>query len=156
MKAPPGRLVMRWRLALRDDDRPTSSAKLVGHTLSTYADNTTCSTFVGKATLARNCGFGVRTVYTAQKELERFGFLIIQPRVGLSNIYTLCLPRQPTARVPRQSTTPTPAAHCRVTPNNSDGGAANGSAPPFPLDDCAGCGRVLPLVKDGLYCEGCK
>jgi hypothetical protein len=148
-------LAIRWRLALRDDDRVLSSPKLLGHTLSTYADNGSHSAFVGLPTLARNCGFSYRTAHRARKSLERFGYLDLQHRSGQTSVSTLRLPLTPMTGVPLTPATRTPVTRVTRTLNNSDGGAAKSSAPPFAEDDCAGCGQRLPLVKDDLYCEGC-
>jgi hypothetical protein len=153
LSTPP--LAIRWRLAIRDHETLSPSTKLFGFTLSTYADNGTGQAHPSLSTLAGSCGYSVRTAYTAQKKLEAFGFLTIQRRVGLSSIFTLALPRQPTSEVPRQSATQTSATHCRVTHKNSGGRPPVGSAPPISEDECAGCGRRLPLVKDDLYCKGC-
>jgi hypothetical protein len=49
-------LVVCWRLALRDDDRPSRAAKLLGF-VRTYTDNRSGSTYAGLSTLARNCGY---------------------------------------------------------------------------------------------------
>jgi hypothetical protein len=148
-------LALRWRIALRDHESLSPSTKLFGFTLSTYADNGSGQAHPSLSTLAGSCGYSVRTAYTAQKKLEAFGFLTVQRRVGLSSIFTLALPRQPTSEVPRQIATRTSATHCRLTHKNSDGGAPGGSAPPISEDECTGCGLRLPLVKDDLYCEGC-
>lgn len=150
-------LAIRWRIALRDDDRPSRSAKLLGLTLATYADNRTNSTFVGLSTLARNCGFSFDTASRARGELRGHGYLKLTYRPGLTSIATLS---EPPARVqgvrrgnPPQERPVTPRMGAGVTLNNSDGGAANGSAP---LDECNGCGSVRPLVDVlALYCKDC-
>jgi hypothetical protein len=156
MQQKPRRLVLPWRIALREDERLSRSAKLLGYTLATYADNTTGKTFVGLVVLGRNCRFSARTAHTAAKELERWGYVDIERRAGLSSVYTLRRPRKPASGPPRKSATRTPEASFHLTHKNSAGGVAEDDAPPVPLDDCASCGRVRPLVRDGLYCQECK
>jgi hypothetical protein len=149
-------LPIRWRIAIRENDVLSPAARLLGHTIATYADNSTGEATASMSTYARGCAYSRRTAHYAKDELCIAALLDITPRVGKTSVFTLRLPMQPVAHPPVQSTTRTSATRCTQTHTNIDGGAANGSAPPVPLDDCAGCGHVLPLVKDGLYCEGCK
>jgi hypothetical protein len=148
-------LAIRWRLAIRGDKELSRSAKLLGYTLATYCDNGTGSTFVGLSTLAEDCRFSVDTASRARAELQRH-YLDVTHRRGLTSVSTL---RLPTARVRGVPTARTPRTHrtgAGLSLDNSDGGAANGSAPPISLSECAGCGEVLPLVIRDLYCsEGC-
>jgi len=122
-------LVIRWRLALRDDDGPSRSAKLFGLMLSTYSDNKTGASFAGLPTLARNCGFSVDTARRAQHELWKSGYLDLTRRPGLTSISTLVLPlarvqgvrgRRPLARSPI-----TPSTGATLTLRTQQGGAAN-------------------------------
>jgi hypothetical protein len=149
-------LAIRWRIALRDDDRPSRSAKLLGLMLSTYTDNGTGSTFAGLPTLARSCGFSIDTARRAYHELRRLKYLDVSPRPGLTSITTLRLPLAPMQGVPLARAPVTPSTHATRSLKISNGGAPGGSAPPISLSECAGCGEVLPLVIRDLYCsEGC-
>jgi hypothetical protein len=145
-------LAIRWRLAIREDDDLSSSARLFGHVLSTYADNGSGEATASMRTIARGCGYSLRTAHYAKDELLAAKLIDLRPRIGRTSVLTLCLPMQSIAGVPMQSTTRTSATHCTQTHKNSDGGAASGSAPPISLDECAGCGEVLPLVIRDLYC----
>jgi hypothetical protein len=149
-------LPIRWRIAIRESDVLSPAARLLGHTIATYADNSTGEATASMSTYARGCGYSRRTAHYAKDELRMAALLDLTPRVGKTSIFTLRLPVQSVAHLPVQSTTRTSATDCTQTHKNSDGGAANGSAPPVPLDECAGCGHVLPLVKNDLFCEGCK
>ena len=149
-------LPIRWRLTLRDDEQPSRSAKLLGLTLATYADNQTGSTFVGLRTLARNCGFSVDTARRAHHELRRLKYLDVTPRPGLTGISTLRLPLAPMQGVPLAPVQGTPSTRATRTLNNSEGGAVNGRpSPSFALDECAGCNQIRPLVQRDLYCGEC-
>jgi Helix-turn-helix domain len=112
-------LVVRWRLALRADQL-SRSAKLLGYTIATYADNRTGSTFVGLPLLASDCGFSVDTASRARAELHRRQYLNVAHRAGLTSVVTL---RLPTARVRGVPTARSPKTHrtgAGVTLNNSD------------------------------------
>jgi hypothetical protein len=74
--------VMRWRDALRDSSL-SPTAKLVGHTLSTYM-NAAGETFVGKMTLARGASLSTKTkgstaVTNAIERMRSAGFLAVTP-----------------------------------------------------------------------------
>jgi hypothetical protein len=117
-------LIVRWRLALRDDRRLGPSTKLLGLTLSTYADNGTASTFVGLPTLAKNCRFSQKTARRARHHLRRLGYLDVEHRSGLTSMMTLCLPLPPGTVVkkgnPSQERPKTPPTRDPLTLNNSD------------------------------------
>ena len=71
-------LVYKWQRALLCDSELNSTAKLVGLVLSTYADGQTGdSIYPARATIARACGFDVRTVDHAIERLEIAGWVTV-------------------------------------------------------------------------------
>ena len=135
-------LAIRWRLRVRDDPALSPSTKLFAYTLSLHVDNRTGEAYPSLTTLAKECGYSVRTAYTAQKDLENPArpYITVRRRFGTSSVFTLTEPRQPTAD---------------YLNSTQDGGVPSGNAPPYPLDECTGCGQVLPLVQDALRCKEC-
>jgi hypothetical protein len=90
-------LVYKWQRALLCDSELNSTAKLVGLVLSTYADGQTGdSIYPARATIARACGFDVRTVDHAIERLEIAGGVTVTRTGGgtheATNHYGLTYP----------------------------------------------------------------
>ena len=69
-----------WRTAIRDSDLD-STAKLVAHTLATFADRAgTC--WPSQGTLAAAVSMNVWAVHKATQRLEAAGFLIVERSRG--------------------------------------------------------------------------
>ena len=179
--SPAKSVVAVWRDAVRDSELDRT-AKLVGHTLSTYA-NANGTAYPSRRVLAEGAslGRGLRAVDAALRKLQDAGFLAIERSRGRSSHgYTLTLP--PTAHEMRRSEWETaqrvrgqrrtdrpPTAHestfngARRAPKSVEsvesGRRGALSAPsPLPEDECMGCREVRPLhtLGDGrMVCSEC-
>jgi len=77
------------------DDLPLkpSAIRILCH-LWRRADNVTKECYPSRSSIAKHCGFSVKTVGTALKELKRLGLVTSKRRFGISNSYELFIPNK--------------------------------------------------------------
>jgi hypothetical protein len=88
----------RWRIAIRDDDCLSSTAKTVGYVLSTYMDSKGLC-WPSTLQIARGCGFKLNLNHTSHrsgkrgtKELRDAGYLTSKRRYDMPSVYQACFP----------------------------------------------------------------
>jgi hypothetical protein len=88
----------RWRIAIRDDDCLSSTAKTVGYVLSTFMDAKGLC-WPSTLQIARGCGFKLnpkhesnRSAKRGTRELRDAGYVISKRRYDMPSVYQACFP----------------------------------------------------------------
>lgn len=90
-----------WREAVRSDERLQPTSKLIGYTLSTYAEHDGKTAAPGYEQIAEDTCKSVRTVGRAIRELRAAGYLLEERKghssgrgysFGYSTIHMLAMP----------------------------------------------------------------
>jgi hypothetical protein len=129
---------LRFRLAVREDERLSANAKLLLFVLDTYAnDEGECRPSV--ETLCLDMGRDERTLRRARDEAVDLGYLVITKRGGgrrIRNEYRLQLPSETPAGTPGFVDAPSHAetpAGVQINPGSNAGGTSQRTSHPVPV-----------------------